>query len=142
MFKFSKNSENNRSGVSDNLIKVGDLALSISPIDFGYSSGLRTDEEQHVMFLDGHSMLDGYNKKSKHQADETGNAKALDFYAFVNGKVSYKTEHLNVVVAAHLQAASLLGVKLKSGMFFKPFKRHNGNDFKSGWDYPHIEEAE
>ena len=136
-FKFSINSEKNRSGVSDNLIKVGDLALTISPVDFGYSSGLRTSEEQHKQFLDGKSRLDGYERISKHQL---GNA--LDFYAFVNGKESYKTEHLNVVVAAHLQAASLLGVKLKSGMFFKPFKRHNGNDFKSGWDYPHIEEAE
>lgn len=134
MFKFSKSTERRRKGVDQRLIEIGDLALTISPIDFGYSSGLRTAEEQHEEYLKGNSMLDGYDRLSRHQG-----GMALDFYAYLNGAASYKPEHLAVVVAAHLQAASLLGYKLKSGMFFKPFKRHSGTDYESGWDYPHIE---
>ena len=124
-YKLSKSSLKNREGVDPRLIAISDLALTISRYDFGHgeSSGLRTAEEQHQIFLDGYSRADGYNRKSYHQ---TG--LALDFYAFVDGKASWDKEHLAVVAAAFLQAAAQLGVPLRWGGQWKSFQ-----------DYPHLE---
>ena len=136
MFKFSSSSLERMKDVDPRLREIAHLALTISPIDFGVpeDGGLRTEDRQHALFLAGKSQLDGVNGVSNHQ---TG--KALDFYAFVNGSASWDTQHLAMVAAAFLQAASLCGYKIKWGGFFKPFKIHNGDNFQSGWDYPHVE---
>jgi peptidoglycan L-alanyl-D-glutamate endopeptidase CwlK len=136
MFQFSSSSIRRMKDVDVRLREIAHMALTISPIDFGIpeDGGLRTEDRQHALFLGGKSQLDGKNDISNHQ---TG--KALDFYAFVNGTASWDTQHLSMVAAAFLQAASLLGYKLKWGGFFKPYKIHNGDDFESGWDYPHVE---
>lgn len=128
MFKFGKASLRNREGVDPRLIEISDLALTLSPIDFGIPStgGLRTAETQHQLFLDGKSKADGYEARSKHQ-----DGIALDFYAYVDGKASWDKEHLAVVAAAHLQAASALGYKLQWGGLWRSFK-----------DYPHVQLAE
>ena len=125
MFKLSNSSKQRREGVDPRLIEISDLALSISVVDFGHpaDAGKRTAERQNKLFLTGKSKCDGYNKLSPHQS-----GKALDFYAFVNGKASWDTEHLAMVAAAFLQAASILGYKLKWGGLWKSFK-----------DYPHVE---
>ena len=36
MYKLGRNSLRNRQGVTDNLIAVGNLAIQLTPIDFGY----------------------------------------------------------------------------------------------------------
>lgn len=125
MFKLSKRSIGRRAGVDPKLIQINDLALTISPIDFGIPQygGLRSAEEQHKLFLDGKSNCDGYTKLSKHQL-----FKALDFYAYVNGKASWEPEHLTIVAAAHLQAACKLGYLIEWGGLWKGFK-----------DMPHIQ---
>ncbi|MCP3924495.1 MAG: M15 family metallopeptidase [Desulfobacterales bacterium] len=125
IWKLSKNSLKNRTGIDHKLIEINELALTISPIDFGIPKygGLRTDKEQYKLFIDGGSKCDGYNKKSYHQ---TG--KALDFYAYVNGHASWEEHHLTTVAAAHLQAASILGYKLEWGGFWKNFR-----------DFPHLQ---
>lgn len=117
-YVFSKKSKNHRLGVDPRLIEISDLAILITPIDFGIpqSGGLRAALEQRELFNDGKSQRDGYKKKSKHQ---TG--MALDFYAYVNGKASWDAYHLAIVAAAHLQAASILGHKLEWGGLWKKF---------------------
>lgn len=124
-FKLSTNSKRNREGIDARLIEISDLAIQITVIDFGHPSdaGLRTSIRQNELFLDGKSKADGYNKLSYHQS-----GKALDFYAFVNGQASWQECHLAMVAAAHLQAASILGYKLKWGGLWKNFK-----------DYPHVQ---
>ena len=125
MWKLGKRSKQRREGIDPRLIEICDLALNISPIDFGhgYLSGFRTSEEQQQLYIDGKSKCDGTLKKSYHQ---TG--KALDFYAYVNGAASWDEYHLTQVAAAFLQAASELGYKLQWGGFWKNFK-----------DMPHVQ---
>jgi len=126
MWKLSKRSEQRREGVDPRLIEICDLALSISPIDFGIPEhgGIRTDEQQYQLYLDGKSpQCDGTRVKSFHQ---TG--KALDFYAYVDGAASWDPYHLTRVAAAFLQAASELGYALQWG-----------GHFTGGWDKPHVQ---
>lgn len=117
-FKFSRNSIERMNGVDKNLRNVAYRALQISKVDFGIPAygGRRTAEEQKQLFDDGKSQLDGTNKKSYHQ---TG--KALDVYAYVDGKASWEKEHLAMVAAAMLQAASEMGVKLEWGGLWTSF---------------------
>ena len=124
-YMFSGKSKNTIDGVSNQLQVVMHRAIEISSIDFGIpaSGGIRTAQEQNRLFMDGKSKCDGYDKLSYHQ---TGNA--IDVYAYVGGKASWKVEHLNIVALAVLAAASELGIKVKWG-----------GHFKGGWDKPHFE---
>lgn len=126
----SERSKQRREGVDARLIYICDLALSISPIDFGIPrhGGLRLDEVQYQLHLDGKSKCDGIRNRSKHQAHEDGYSKALDFYAYVNGAASWDEYHLTQVAAAFLQAASELGFKLQWGGHWENFK-----------DMPHVQ---
>ena len=125
MFKLGQNSLNNRAGVDPRLIEISDLAISMSNIDFGIPStgGLRTTEDQAKLFTKGVSKADGRKNKSYHQ---TG--RAVDVYAYVDGKASWEKLHLALIAAVMLQAAAQLGYKLKWG----------GN-WKSWQDMPHFE---
>ena len=136
MFKLSENSKKNREGIDPRLIKIDDLAITISLVDFGHGpdSGLRTDERQHKLFLDGKSQKDGFHHRSAHQ-----DGKALDFYAYVDGKASWKHEHLAMVAAAFFQAASILGYKIRWGGLWKSQHPDLINGIPYGWDMPHIE---
>ena len=112
MNKFSNRSLATLATVDIRLQDIANLAIQISKVDFGIpsSGGLRTEEEQRELFNQGVSKIDGTTKKSFHQ---TG--KALDFYAYVDGRASWSPGHLAQVACAFLQAASLLGYKLEWG---------------------------
>jgi|TARA_R110000822_G_scaffold158944_2_gene298452 peptidoglycan L-alanyl-D-glutamate endopeptidase CwlK len=124
-FQLSNNSMMNLAGVDGRLIDIADVAIKLSPIDFGIPStgGLRTTEDQAKLFEEGVSKADGVNNKSYHQ---TG--KALDVYAYVDGKASWDKLHLATIAAAMLQASSQLGYELKWGGLWKSWQ-----------DYPHFE---
>lgn len=124
-YALSKRSKQRREGVDYRLIAISDLAIQITPIDFGIPEhgGVRNAAEQAELFDAGLSKCDGYKKLSRHQS-----GKALDFYAFVNGKASWEREHLAIVAATHLQAASILGYKLQWGGLWANFT-----------DFPHLE---
>lgn len=111
-FEFSGASEANMRGVNPIMIAIADRALQITKIDFGVPSdgGVRGASEQHRLFLDGKSPLDGYKRKSYHQS---GNA--LDVFAYVDGKASWDMCHLSMVACAMLQAAAEFGRKLEWG---------------------------
>lgn len=117
-FKLSQKSIENMSGVDPRLIRIAEMAIAITRIDFGIPAdgGIRTAARQNELFKAGKSKLDGFNKKSEHQS-----GKALDFYAFVDGKASWEHEHLAQVAAAFLQSASMLGYKLNWGGLWKSF---------------------
>ena len=125
MFKLSANSINNLAGVDGRLIDIADLAITLSNIDFGIPStgGLRTEAVQAKLFADGVSKADGVNNKSYHQS-----GKALDVYAYVDGKASWDKLHLSLIAAAMLQASAQLGYELKWGGLWKSWQ-----------DYPHFE---
>ena len=128
--KLSDKSKQRREGVDLRLIEISDLAIQITVVDFGHpaDAGLRTAERQKELFDQKLSKADGYKNKSNHQAAKDGLGKALDFYAFVDGKASWKHEHLSMVACAFLQAASMLGYKLEWGGLWRGFK-----------DMPHVQ---
>lgn len=133
LYRFSDTSLKRREGVDQRIISISDFAIQISPIDFGIArdGGKRTAERQYELFLAGASRCDGESRLSAHQF-----GKALDFFAWVDGRESWNPGHLAMVAAAHLQAASMLGFKLKWGGFYTPF---HADPFNHGWDCGHIE---
>ena len=124
-FKLGANSINNMSGIDERLISIAELAITLTNIDFGIPStgGLRSTEDQAKLFTSGVSKADGRTNKSYHQ---TG--KAVDVYAYVDGKASWDKLHLSLIAAAMLQASSQLGFELKWGGLWKSWQ-----------DYPHFE---
>ncbi len=125
MFKFSKNSLLNREGVDQRLIDISNLAIQITNVDFGIPKlgGLRTVDNQAALFASNKSKADGVVNKSYHQS-----GKALDVYAYVDGKASWSKQDLAIVACAMLQAAGELGYKLKWGGLWKSWQ-----------DFPHFE---
>lgn len=117
-FRLSNSSLKHREGVDPRLIEISDRAIQITKVDFGIpqSGGKRTAEQQNALYNEGVSTLDGYNKESYHQS-----GKALDVFAFVDGKASWETEHLAMVAAAMLQAAAELGYPLQWGGLWTSF---------------------
>lgn len=136
MFKLSTRSKQRRKGIDPQLIEISDLAIQITKIDFGVPEhgGMREADEQNELFRANKSKADGYVKLSEHQS---GNA--LDFYAFIDGKASWRHDHLAMVATAHLQAASMLGYKLNWGGLWTSTKKTNGIPY--GFDCPHLELA-
>lgn len=134
MYKFSNRSNQRRAGVDPRLMAISDRALEISVVDFGIPKhgGLRTAEEQNKLYKNNKSRADGYNTKSYHQS-----GKALDFYAFVNGKASWHPGHLAIVASAFLQAAAELGHRLTWGGLWHPVKTTDG--VPHGWDAGHVQ---
>jgi len=136
MWKLSKNSINNMKDVNPILHKIVDLALAISPIDFGIpkNGGVRNAETQFVMFKNGLSKCDGTETLSRHQSGD-----ALDFYAYV-GRASWDEVHLAIVYGALHASFEILklrgeipdNVELIWGATF-------GSDDYHGWDAGHIE---
>ncbi len=124
-FKLGKNSIKNLTGVDGRLIEIADLAITLSNIDFGIPStgGLRSTEDQAKLFTEGVSKADGRTNKSYHQS-----GKAVDLYAYVDGKASWDKLHLALCAAAMLQASAQLGYKLKWGGLWKSWQ-----------DMPHFE---
>jgi peptidoglycan L-alanyl-D-glutamate endopeptidase CwlK len=124
----SSTSITNMEGIDPRLIEIAGVAIELTIVDFGIPStgGIRTQEEQYQLFCDGKSKCDGDIRKSYHQ---TG--RALDFYAYTNGKASWDVGELAMVATAFLQAASILGYKLNWGGLWKSFR-----------DMPHVQLAE
>lgn len=139
MFYLSAASLRNSEGIEEGMIEVRNVALKISLVDFGHAphSGLRTVETQHEMYLDGKSKADGINHRSKHQ-----DGKALDFFAFVNGKPSWHHPHLAMVAAALLQAGNIVGYPVTWGGLWLPKKPTIIDGIPYGWDCGHIEAIE
>ena len=146
MFKFSKSSIKNMEGVHPDLQLIFKTALAVSPIDFGVPStgGVRTAEAQHELFLKGASKCDGYNKLSNHQLQDGQEfGKAIDVYAFVNGRASWDKKHLGIVAGAILSVAEILKKegKISSSIVWGGTFGRNGKNLH-GWDFPHYEIGE
>ena len=137
-FKLSVTSRTRMQGVNPDLIAITNLAIKITVIDFGipFDGGIRTAQRQKALFDKGVSKADGYDHLSNHQS---GNA--LDFYAYVDGEASWQSHHLAMVAAAHLQAASMLGIKINWGGFWERKIPKYKNGIPYGWDMAHIELA-
>lgn len=109
--------------------------------DFGVSRGFSTADEQRELFKQGRQYdsdqdiwikinpsqivtdCDGFDVLSPHQ-----HRKAIDFFAYVDGRANYDPGNLALIATAFMEAASNLNHKVEWG----------GN-YKSLADGPHIE---
>ncbi|MCG9753217.1 M15 family metallopeptidase [Vibrio brasiliensis] len=120
----SARSKSRMSGVHEDLKKVVNRAIELSPFDFGITSGLRTAEEQNALFQQGASQLDGYARKSRHQSGH-----AIDFVVYdESGKVTWGFSYYEQVSWAFKQAADELNIPITWG-----------GDWTSFRDGPHVE---
>jgi len=118
-FQLGKNSMKNMENIDDRLIDIAELAIKLSPIDFGIPSngGFRSTQDQAELYASGKSKCDGTTNKSYHQ---TG--KALDVFAYDDGKASWDTLHLTTIATAMLQSASQLGIELQWGGLWRSWQ--------------------
>ena len=134
-------------GVHPKLIELMKKAISNSPYDFKIIQGLRTAEYQNSLYQQGRTRpgkivtkLDGYNRKSNHQAKADGNGHAVDIavcgYYDGNGNYVKSTTDAEmfdnkklVEISRHVKAvAKEMGMEIVWG-----------GDWKTLYDTPHYE---
>lgn len=134
-------------GVHPKLIELMKKAISNSPYDFKIVQGLRTAEYQNSLYQQGRTKpgkivtkLDGYNRKSNHQAKADGYGHAVDIavcghYDQNGNYVKYTTDaemfdnKKLVEISRHVKAvAKEMGMEIVWG-----------GDWKTLYDTPHYE---
>lgn len=134
-------------GVHPKLIELMKKAIGDSPYDFKIIQGLRTAEYQNSLYQQGRTKpgkivtkLDGYSRKSNHQAKSDGYGHAVDIavcghYDQNGGYVKYTTDaemfdnKKLVEISMHVKAAAKkMGLEIVWG-----------GDWKTLYDTPHYE---
>jgi putative secretion activating protein len=134
-------------GVHPKLIELMKKAIDDSPYDFKIIQGLRTAEYQNSLYQQGRTRpgkivtkLDGYNRKSNHQAKADGYGHAVDIavcgqYDQNGNYVKYTTDaemfdnKKLVEISGHIKAvAKEMGLEIVWG-----------GDWKTLYDTPHYE---
>lgn len=118
-YRLSQRSLNRLQGIDRRLIDLLLIAIRDSPYDFGIprEGGLRSAEDQYILFKKGASKCDGYKNKSKHQLGI-----AFDIYGYVDGKATWDEEILTAIAKHILTVADSMKVKLTWGGNWKSFK--------------------
>lgn len=108
-FEFSEKSREKLNTVHPKLADVCHLALSYSTVDFGVSEGIRSIERQRELVSDGKSLtMDSYHLKGH----------AIDLYAYVQGRTSYRERDMKAIAKAMYRASAELGVWIEWGGFW------------------------
>lgn len=118
-FTLSQRSRDRMKGVHPDLVKVVELAITKTTVDFVVTEGLRSVERQRQLYLAGASKT----LKGRHI---TGHA--VDLAALVGGTVRWDWPLYHKLADAMKAAAKELGVKIVWG-----------GDWKSFPDGPHFE---
>lgn len=105
-FKLSKRSLKNLEGINEDLVKVVKHAITISKIDFGVICGLRTLEEQKLMFESGASTT----MNSKHLTGD-----AVDLMAYIGARESWELNLYDDIADAIAESATLFNVGITWG---------------------------
>lgn len=118
-FKLSAKSLAKLNGVNEDLVRVVKRALKLSEYDFVVTSGVRTIEQQKVLFDDGKSKT----MRSRHLTGD-----AVDVAVLVNNKASWEPELYRPISEAFKQAGDDLGVPIEWGGDWKGF--YDGTHFQ------------
>ncbi|HPI82250.1 MAG TPA: M15 family metallopeptidase [Candidatus Paceibacterota bacterium] len=118
MFRFSKKSLERLETCHKDLQTIAKLAIVSSPIDFGIAEGHRDLATQKKYYDEGKSQIDGITKKGKHNYSPS---LAFDYYAWVDGKVSYEMRHLGVIAGVMYAIAEDEGIEIEWGGLWKSF---------------------
>lgn len=125
-FKFSQRSLRNLNGVHPDLVRVATRALEISVVDFMITEGLRTMEQQKILFAAGATK----RLNSRHL---TGHA--LDVAAWVGGRVRWDWPLYERLATVFKTAAADVGVSIEWGGDWKTFR--DGPHYQLSWrEYP------
>lgn len=119
MYKLSKRSLDRLQGVHPDLVKVVQLAITRTPIDFAITEGLRTVERQKELVAKGAS-------KTMNSRHITGHA--IDFACFVGKEVRWDWNLYNQVGPVFEDCAKELGIPIVWGGRWRSFP-----------DGPHVE---
>jgi peptidoglycan LD-endopeptidase CwlK len=112
-FTFFKRSLNSLIGVHVDLVRVMNLAITITPVDFGVIEGLRTLERQEALVAAGKSQT----MHSRHLTSH-----AVDFMAYVNGVGAWDTPLYAQIADAVKTAATRIHVPIAWGGDWVSFK--------------------
>lgn len=112
-FRFSQRSESRLQGVHPDLVKVTRRALELSPVDFGITEGLRSQERQKQMVAQGSSQT----MNSRHL---TGHA--VDVVAYVGSDISWDMPLYQQIAQAFKQASAELSIPVEWGGDWKTLK--------------------
>lgn len=117
-FVLGERSKTRLIGVHPDLVKVVELAIQITEVDFAVLEGRRTKTRQAELFKAGATTT----MNSRHIPGADGFAKAVDLGAYVNGKVRWDWPLYTKIANAMKKAAKQLGVSLEWGGDWKSFK--------------------
>lgn len=110
-FSLSSRSLAKLKGVHPDLVRVAKRVITITPIDFIVTCGLRTLAEQKILVKTGKSRT----LNSRHVPWRVGYAYAIDVAALVDGEVSWNSAPYKVIAKAFKEAAKLEGVPIEWG---------------------------
>lgn len=105
-FKLSKRSHNNLQGVNSNLIKVVEIAIKHTRVDFGVIEGLRTKAQQRLLVASGASQT----TNSKHLTGE-----AVDLMAYLGSRGSWELSLYDDIANAMKIGAEVVEVPIRWG---------------------------
>lgn len=126
MFRLSKRSVSRLKGVHPDLVRVVQRAITLTPIDFGVSEGLRTESRQRELLVSGATTT----MNSRHL---TGHA--VDLIAYVGGTIAWDWPLYDQIGEVMKTAALEESVKIEWGGDWKSFR--DGPHFQLPWaKYP------
>jgi len=112
-FALGNKSRVNLNGVHPDLVRVVELAIKKTPVDFTVTEGLRTIERQKQLVAAGAS-------KTLSSRHITGHA--VDLAALLNGKVEWSWPLYSQIATAMKEAAEELKIQIEWGGDWKTFK--------------------
>ena len=126
MFKLGPRSRARLQGVHPDLVKVVELAIELTTVDFTVLEGLRTPERQKALVAAGASQT----TNSRHL---TGHA--VDIGAWVDDQVDWSWPLYHQIAKAMKAAAAELNIPIEWGGDWKRFK--DGPHWQLPWkEYP------
>lgn len=106
MFTLSQRSLRNLEGVDGRLVAVVKYAIQYTPVDFGVICGVRTGDQQKVLFDKGASKT----MDSKHLTGE-----AVDLLAYVGARGSWELSLYDEIAETIRTSARVCGVGIRWG---------------------------
>ena len=114
-YKLGRHSLSQLEGVHPELKRVIHEAIKRTSQDFTVHDGVRTAQEQFVLYRKGASKLDGYERKSKHQPQDDGFGHAVDLVPWVNGRLRWEWSAIYPIARAVKVSALICGVAIRWG---------------------------
>ncbi len=136
MFRLGRRSKQRLEGVHPDLVRVVELAITMTMLDFTVLEGVRSDERQIALFAAGAtSTMNSRHKVKKVEDGGTGLAHAVDLGAWVDDEGRWDWPLYDKIAAAMKLAAIELGIRIEWGGDWRTFR--DGPHFQLPWaDYP------